>query len=253
MCGIAGIYHLTGETVDLMSVRRMADIMRHRGPDDEGYALIRTTQSGIIQLGGPNTPIDINLPSILDYGDINGVDLVLAQRRLAIIDISVAGHGPMCSDGGLCITFNGEIYNYIELRNDLINKGHIFRTKSDTEVILHAYTEWGVDCVRRFNGMWAFVIWDGPRRRLVCSRDRLGVKPFYYHLDNEMFVFASEMKSIWGAGIWEASISDTLRELQLFRVFPQFGSIYGYYHQLFKSRPKLSNARKRPGGSRRER
>jgi asparagine synthase (glutamine-hydrolysing) len=123
--------------------------------------------------------------------------LVLGHRRLSIIDPTESSAQPLSSHSGrYWITFNGEIYNYIELRNQLQNLGHSFITQGDTEVILKAYAHWGRDCVNHFNGMWAFAIWDTQNQTLFCSRDRLGIKPFYYSKSNQRFTFASEIKSV---------------------------------------------------------
>lgn len=165
MCGIAGQFALNGEDADPALVGAMAERLAHRGPDGEG-----TFFSGPIGL---------------------------AHRRLAIIDLSDEGRQPMGSeDGTLQIVFNGEIYNYPEIREELSAAGHRFASATDTEVILHAYEEWGRDCLARFNGMWAFALWDGRRRELFCARDRLGVKPFYYTLIDGSFLFASEIKAL---------------------------------------------------------
>ncbi len=165
MCGIAGQFVLNGEEADADLVAAMAERLRHRGPDGEGT-----------YFSGP---------------------VGLAHRRLAIIDLSDEGRQPMANeDGSLWIVFNGEVYNYLELREDLRALGHRFATATDTEVVLHAYEEWGRDCLHRFNGMWAFAIWDKRRRELFCARDRLGVKPLYYTLAGESFLFASEIKAL---------------------------------------------------------
>ena len=150
MCGICGIYH--GErkrTVAERKLQEMARTMRHRGPDGEGF-----------------------------YLDGN---LGLAHRRLSIIDLSSQGRQPMTTeDERLWIICNGEIYNYLELRRQLVARGHRFRSHSDTEVILHLYEEEGPECVHRLNGMFAFAIWDSRERTLFAARDRFGIKPFYY-------------------------------------------------------------------------
>ena len=143
----------------------MAEIQRHRGPDDEG-----------IFRSGP---------------------VGLSHRRLSIIDLSETGHQPMQIDNGrFWIVYNGEIYNYVELANELRGRGHVFRSRSDTEVILVAFKEWGAECVTRFDGMWAFAIWDGVRQELFLSRDRLGIKPLHYLDRPECFGFASEIKAL---------------------------------------------------------
>jgi asparagine synthase (glutamine-hydrolysing) len=124
-------------------------------------------------------------------------NLALGHRRLSIIDLSVAGHEPMSFEGGaLWITYNGEVYNYIELRQELKGKGYAFSTATDTEVILAAYAEWGSDCLHRFNGMFAFGLWDSRKRLLFCARDRLGIKPFHYYWNGQLFAFASEIKAL---------------------------------------------------------
>src|ERR671936_783439 len=160
MCGICGVVAL-GRPPEAETVERMAAELDHRGPD------------------GP--------------GSYNADGVALGFRRLAIIDLSDAGDQPFASeDGALQLVHNGEVYNYRELRRELEAEGHRFRSATDTEVILAAYREWGERCVERFNGMWAFALWDEERRTLFCSRDRLGVKPLYYRLDGPRFSFASE-------------------------------------------------------------
>ena len=206
MCGIAGIIALNKNTSGLAAAAgRMNDTIRHRGPDGEGYLLIcndsetaaygKDTPQSIIQSSILHKPVQ----SISDNGKIIGV---LAHRRLSIIDITATGHQPLCNiSKKLWIVFNGEIYNYIELRNELTNKGHRFHTSSDTEVVLAAYSEWGYECVNHFNGMWAFVIYDKNKKQLFASRDRFGVKPFYYCQNENTFAFASEQKALLTTGI----------------------------------------------------
>jgi asparagine synthase (glutamine-hydrolysing) len=165
MCGIAGQYCFGGGKPDTELLSRMSRLLAHRGPDGEGTKI---------------------------FGSAG-----LVHRRLAIIDLSEDAHQPMTSeDGTLWLVFNGEIYNYIELRKELAAKGHRFASASDTEVILHAYEEWGTDCLRHFNGMWAFAIWDEKNQRLFCARDRFGIKPFYYTQVDGSFLFASEIKAL---------------------------------------------------------
>jgi asparagine synthase (glutamine-hydrolysing) len=165
MCGIAGIVART-ETFDLQgAIREMTDRVRHRGPDDQGHYV-----HGRIALG---------------------------HRRLSIIDLSAAGHQPMAAEHGrYVIVYNGEIYNFIELRSELQSLGYRFRTSTDTEVILAAFATWGQDCLSRFNGMWAFAIYDRIRRRLFAARDRFGVKPFYYVSTEKCFAFGSELRQL---------------------------------------------------------
>lgn len=165
MCGIAGIFNIDGRgSVANEVVKRMADSMVHRGPDDEGFFL-----DGPVGLG---------------------------HRRLSIIDVK-SGHQPMFNeDGSIVIVFNGEIYNHQDLRAELEPKGHTYRTNSDTESILHAYEEFDYDFETRLTGMFAFALWDARRRRLVLSRDRLGIKPLYYTVHRNRLIFASEIKAI---------------------------------------------------------
>jgi len=165
MCGIAGIYCFNGAPVDFVLLKRMTGVLTHRGPDGEGFF-----ESGPIGLG---------------------------HRRLAIIDLSSSGHQPMSNeDGTVWITYNGEIYNFIELRRELENKGHRFCSQTDSEVIIHAYEEWGTECVHRLNGMFAFGLWDENRKTLWLVRDRLGVKPLFYYSSPSHFLFGSEIKAL---------------------------------------------------------
>lgn len=203
MCGISGIYSFKGPDDRLLAAAQLMNYkIRHRGPDGEGLLAwnghdaplpLHTTDTpaAIVEAGHTWTP---SAPA-LHYK--NAAQLVLAHRRLAIIDLAPTGHQPLSyAEGELWLTYNGEIYNYIELRRELEAKGHRFRTQTDNEVILAAYREWGQACTNRFNGMWAFVIWDRAAKILFCSRDRFGVKPFYYFRDKNFFAFASELKAL---------------------------------------------------------
>lgn len=206
MCGITGIYNLNNEPVNVETLEKMTTVLKHRGPDDEGY-LFANTKEGVHEIaGGEDTPEDV-LSSENVYAPKQKIDSVdfttsrfnlgFGHRRLSIIDLSPAGHQPMCNeDGSVWLICNGEVYNYLELIPDLKSKGHIFKSHTDTEVIIHAYEEYGVDCVHKFNGMFAFAIWDNNKKRLFCARDRFGIKPFYYYLDDKKFQFASELKAI---------------------------------------------------------
>ena len=165
MCGIAGIQHFNGEPVRREPLERMVSVLEHRGPDANGVALC-----GQVGLG---------------------------HTRLSIIDLA-GGAQPMPSaDGNLTVTFNGEIFNYIELRQELIALGRHFSTSSDTEVLLQAYAEWGEQCVTRFNGQWAFAIWDARQKKLFLSRDRLGKRPLFYSVVGQSLLFASEIKALF--------------------------------------------------------
>ena len=165
MCGIAGIFNLNGEPVSPVTLRRMTDAIAHRGPDGEGF-----------------------------YTDSF---LGLGHRRLAIIDLSSAGHQPMMTpDGQRVISYNGEVYNFQELRLELEATGERFRSRTDTEVVLAAFARWGLGALDRFNGMFAFALWDKTAQELILARDRYGVKPLYYALFGTTLLFASEVKAL---------------------------------------------------------
>ena len=168
MCGVAGIVKLDPmETVDEARLKRMRDVLRHRGPDGEG-----------LWIDGP---------------------VGLGHRRLSIVDVA-GGHQPMPSeDGRAWIVYNGEVYNHAELAAALRARGHRYRTRSDTETVLHLYEEEGIGCVERLRGMFAFAIWDRDRARLLLARDRLGIKPLYYTVTDHELLFASEIKAILAA------------------------------------------------------
>lgn len=175
MCGIAGLYDLRNAPVSSVDVRRMTDAIAHRGPDGEGEYT-----DGCIGLG---------------------------HRRLAIIDLSPTGRQPMMTaDGRYVITYNGELYNFQELRTELQALGHQFVSRSDTEVLLHAYAEWGPACLSRLNGMFAFAVWDKQRRSLFLARDRFGVKPLYIAQRGNLFAFASEIKAILTHSAFKAEL-----------------------------------------------
>ena len=196
MCGITGVVDFEGQAA-ARHIGVMTDTVRHRGPDDEGFACFQAQTGEIKRARGEDSTEDFaDLPLIAELADYP-CDIALAHRRLAIIDLSAAGHCPMPNaDGDLWLTFNGEIYNYLELRAELTKLGHHFSSESDTEVLLAAYQQWGVDCLERFNGMFAFAIWDMRQKRLFCARDRFGIKPFHYYHRDGYFAFASEIKSL---------------------------------------------------------
>ncbi len=165
MCGISGIINFSNQAVSEYEIKFITNLIAHRGPDGEGFY----------------------------YGE----NFALGHRRLAILDLSEDGKQPMIfADSGNVIVYNGEIYNYLEIKDELTKKGFTFNTKTDTEVILAAYEHWGKDCVQKFNGMWSFSIFDKKRNILFCSRDRFGVKPFYYTVMNQKFIFGSEIKQL---------------------------------------------------------
>lgn len=193
MCGIVGMMSLDGTPADVGLLMRMREAVRHRGPDDRGAVLLAGgTETGLtaIEFKDERDPV-------LGERNISRYSIGFAHRRLSILDLSPKGHQPMGDDQGRSwIIHNGEIYNYLEIREELISIGRSFRSNTDTEVILKAYQEWGPGCLAKFNGMWAFAIWDEPNKTLFFSRDRFGVKPFYYYRDEHIFLFASEIKSL---------------------------------------------------------
>ncbi len=196
MCGILCIWRRDQRPVDLQALRAGTETMRHRGPNDEGYTLINSRSLAWVACGGGKTDPRLRLPDLSQYDELT-CDFALGQTRLSILDLSPAGHQPMATpEGHLHVTYNGEIYNYREIRADLQARGYVFHTGTDTEVILHAYQEWGPDCLKRFNGMWAFALWDAPKHRLFVARDRFGVKPLVYYEGPDHFVCASEITAI---------------------------------------------------------
>jgi asparagine synthase (glutamine-hydrolysing) len=177
MCGISVLISVDGTPVPDEEIRKMTDLVKHRGPDGSGY--------------------------------YTGPGFAMGHRRLAIIDLSDLGRQPMQYIDRHVITFNGEIYNYVELKKELSGFGYVFRTHTDTEVICAAYDKWGDDCLNHFNGMWAFAIYDIQRRRFFCARDRFGVKPFYFAKIGGKYAFASEIKQFTAIKGWRASLNKT--------------------------------------------
>jgi len=164
MCGICGIVNIDGQPVDLALLKDMTNLMRHRGPDDEG---------------------------IYNYKNMG-----VGVRRLSVIDLST-GHQPICNeDESVWVVQNGEIYNFRSLRNETESKGHVYKTESDTEVIVHLYEEYGDNFVTKLNGMFSICLWDKRKEKLILVRDRIGIKPLFYFVDNKRLIFASEIKSI---------------------------------------------------------
>jgi asparagine synthase (glutamine-hydrolysing) len=202
MCGISGIFEFDqGRTVEREAVHRMNESLRHRGPDDEGI--------------------------FLDLG------IGLGHRRLSIIDVA-GGHQPISNeDGTIWVMFNGEIYNYADLRQELLSSGHRFTTRSDTEAIVHLYEECGEECFARLRGMFAIVIWDRNQRRLLLARDRVGKKPLYYFADRNRFIFGSELKAILAAdGIPRAIDPLALCDYFSLSYIPAPRTVYKSVHKL---------------------
>ncbi len=200
MCGIAGIFHFDfSRRVDEPLLRRMTDCLSHRGPDGEGFF-------------------------------INN-NIGLGHRRLSIIDLSTGSQPMFNEDKSISIILNGEIYNYIELREELKSFGYTFRTTSDTEVIIRAYQKWGTDCQNKLNGMWAFALWDENKKQLFISRDRIGEKPLFYSTHDSTFLFGSEIKSILAYGV------PKIPNLELTELYLTLGYIpapYTFYKNIHK-------------------
>jgi asparagine synthase (glutamine-hydrolysing) len=202
VCGIAGLVHADPHhPVDRDLLGRMTGILRHRGPDADGFHV--------------------------------GPGVGLGHRRLSIIDLATGDQPIYNETGSIAIVFNGEIYNFADLARELESRGHAFATQSDTETIVHAYEEFGLDCVVRLRGMFAFALWDEPHRRLVLARDRAGKKPLYYYADGERLIFASEMKGLLqDAGLKRRVSPEALTDYFTFGVIPSPGTIFQDIHQL---------------------
>jgi asparagine synthase (glutamine-hydrolysing) len=192
MCGIAGVIEYKG--IEPIRLERMSKSIRHRGPDDEGF-MLAGFKGETDFYSGEDTVKQVNLKNIneANIGDKKQIGFV--HRRLSIIDLSAMGHQPM-SIGNYHLIYNGEVYNYIEIRDELIALGHTFESHSDTEVILKAYIEWGRQSVVRFVGMWAFAILDTNNNSIFFSRDRFAIKPLYFYQDSEKLLFSSEIKTM---------------------------------------------------------
>ena len=173
MCGVAGIFNFNKEPVSHSQIKAMTDVIAHRGPDGEGQWIDKYVGLG--------------------------------HRRLAIIDLTQAGHQPMQTQNGRhIITYNGEVYNFKELRIELESLGYQFHSSTDSEVVLNAFAAWKERCVEKFNGMFAFAIWDQKEQKLFLARDRYGIKPLYFYKNDKTIVFASEIKAIVKSGLYNS-------------------------------------------------
>jgi len=200
MCGIAGIFHFdTGRRADNKVIKSMTDSLSHRGPDGEGFFIHN--------------------------------NIALGHRRLSIIDLETGDQPMFSEDNSIVVIFNGEIYNYIELREELKILGHTFRTKSDTEVIIKAYQQWGLGCQNKFNGMWAFALWDEKKQQLFLSRDRIGEKPIFYSIFENTLVFGSEIKSLFAYGVPNEY---NLELLEIYLTLSFIPAPHTFYKDIFK-------------------
>ncbi|MGZ8917154.1 MAG: asparagine synthetase B family protein, partial [Methylobacter sp.] len=205
MCGIAGfIDKHNGLSATIL--QSMTDVLVHRGPDSSGYEVYQN----------------------------NNIDIAFGHRRLSIIDLSALGHQPMAFEH-LHIIFNGEVYNFAAIRDELIDMGYSFISHTDTEVILKAFHAWGTDCIKKFRGMFAFAIYDSKANKIFIFRDRAGVKPLYYYLNDSLFLFASELKAFYQHPGFIKQINKDVIPLYL-----QFGYIpapYAIFENTYKLKP----------------
>ena len=203
MCGITGILHFDYKRkVQKSTLKKMTDIISHRGPDGEGFYVKN--------------------------------NIGLGHRRLSIIDLDTGDQPMFSTDGSIVLVFNGEIYNYIELREQLKKLGRHFTTNSDTEVVIQAYEQWGFECQNKFNGMWALALWDARKQLLLLSRDRIGEKPLHYSLYNNSLIFASEIKSLFSYGVPKKT---RLELLELYLLLTNIPAPYTFYKDIKKLLP----------------
>lgn len=216
MCGIAGIVSLSSRSENICEqINLMVEKIKHRGPDDAGFTLFNSNLEHFTSGNSRTCPDAWTSPYV--YAPKHSLNelsenypIALGHTRLSVIDTSVAGHQPMCiPSGDIWITLNGEIYNYIELRQELETLGCSFQTHSDTEVLLVAYQTWGIDCLKKLNGMWSFVIFDKQKQLLIGARDRTGVKPFYIYKNKSVFCWASEIKAIAATSFYDSKINES--------------------------------------------
>jgi len=210
MCGIVGALSLNRPSINVDYIKPMADKIAHRGPDDAGYLCFHTGSRHRKDVSFYHNLTDSqykNIDDMLPIIESNSVqrelhnhdyDLYMGHRRLSILDVSYAGHQPMSDlSKNIWIVYNGEVYNFKELRAELEKLGHRFKSNTDTEVIIYSYIEWGIDCVERFNGMFAFSLYDNYKKKFYLVRDRYGIKPLYYHTTSDnTLIYASEIKAI---------------------------------------------------------
>jgi len=250
MCGIAGILSVSSQPIEPYIIKSMCDVVAYRGPDDAGYALFspRKGQQDAGNLWLELTDNDFKhknvhlAPIESEYAkaeiETNDWHLALGHRRLAVIDLTPKAHQPMSDRGkSVWITYNGEVYNFKELRAELENAGYEFFSNSDTEVIINGYKHWGIDCISKLNGMFAFSLWDNQKSKMFLARDRYGIKPLYYYFRNGKLVFASEIKSILQSGQVEVAADiDALNE-------------YFTFQNIFTDRTLFKDIRLLPSGS----
>ncbi|MDB4916836.1 MAG: hypothetical protein JWM95_4480 [Gemmatimonadetes bacterium] len=237
MCGILGIIGRNSAAPDALRLRDALTLLRHRGPDDEGYLLFDSGSRAIMMLGGEDTPGVLDLPSVVAHAH-HGFDVALAFRRLSILDVSPAGHQPMVSPNGRnVIIFNGEVYNFVELRRELEACGHRFRSGTDTEVILAAYAEWGAAMLTRFVGMFALAILDTVERTVLLARDPFGIKPLYWTRSGPTLFFASEI-----APLLALTSAPRVADVNALYRYMRFGMTDGHHDTMFAGIQQLPAA-----------
>jgi len=218
MCGISGFIAFKNKFVLAKDLEQMTQLIKHRGPDDEGYFTLNLTKQEFI-LAGRDSVKDFDKKFDITYLPQQNIEncaneqfkFGLGHRRLAILDLSALGHQPLSIDqGNYWISFNGEVFNYLEIRSELESLGYSFISTSDTEVILAAYKEWGENCLAKFNGMFAFIIYDKLKQQVFVARDRFGIKPLYCYKDSQAIYFASEIKQFTQLPSWQAKLNHQL-------------------------------------------
>jgi len=219
MCGIIAILPINKRPIPAI-LKEMSNTIKHRGPDDEGYAYFYQAPTPVKNniFGGEDTPENVfqsDLPycpeTVLSEDISDQYSLAFCHRRLSIIDLTPTGHQPMSYQDRYWIVYNGELYNYQEIREELERKGHTFLSHSDTEVILASYAEWGGNCLNKFNGMWSFLLYDSVRNRLFGSCDRYGIKPLYYWQNEDRYIaFASEIKAFTVLPDWNPTLNNKI-------------------------------------------
>lgn len=231
MCGIAGI--LSKERIDLHDLQKMSAAIKHRGPDDEGFSLF-TQEKDPHDRRGDDTISSLAALSHIKQNASENYSVGLVHRRLSIIDLSAAGHQPMHFQHRYTLVFNGEIYNYLEIKNELQKEGYSFHTATDTEVILAAYHHYGKNCVEKFIGMWAFAIYDREEKILFLSRDRFGIKPLYFFYNKKTFAFASEIKALLTLNIVspEAKLSSAFEYISFGTTYSPEDALFSQVHVL---------------------
>lgn len=227
MCGITGVISKT--PINGRLIEKLNNNLSHRGPDDEGYLVVNNHSSNlpdVKEIAGKDSPSFSEQRHIKDYDG----NILLGHRRLSIIDLSKDGHQPMTTGDGVWVVFNGEIYNYIELRTELIQCGFEFRTHTDTEVLLAAYQKWGVGFCEHLNGDWAFALLDLNKKQLLLSRDRFGIKPLFFHTSPNLIMFASEIKAFQGIDDFQLEVNK-----EIFSEYLMFGLVDHKRETTFKN------------------